>query len=334
MDGGFGNVNGNKLLELLKGTDDYVSGEWISEQLGISRTAVWKHIQALRSRGYTFEAIPRRGYRLTGMPDAVDAARVQALLQTRVFGRKLKVFAEAESTQRLAHDWVREGAPEGAVVVADRQTAGRGRMGRQWHSPPGKGLWFSMVLMPRLNVGRVPQLTLVAAAALCRSLRRETGLDIGIKWPNDLLIRGRKCCGILIESIAEDERLQYAVAGIGLNVNLDAADFPPDLRETATSLSIEAGAAFDRERLFASFLNEWESMYGLYLHRGFGVIRTIWEAHNATLHRRVAVATPEGETAGVAVAVDEHGGLVLRRDDGSHVTVYAGELHYTAGGPR
>ena len=327
-------MSSNRLLELLAEAEGYVSGEWLSEQLGISRTAVWKQINSLKRRGYTFEASPRLGYRLVGRPNVMDIHRLQSLLETRTFGRKLKYLDRVPTTQQTAHEWKQEGAGEGALVLAEQQTAGRGRRGRSWHSPPGTGIWMSLILEPRIHVNRVPQLTLLAAVALCRSLKQTTGLPVGIKWPNDLLIRGRKISGILLESVAEDERLQYVVAGIGINVNQEAEDFPEDLRNKAASLKMEAGRPMDREQLLASFLKEWESLYMHYLKNGFAIVRTLWESYSVTLGCKVEVQTSEGLVSGKALQLDEQGGLRIDRGNGNVTTVYAGEVRFADGETR
>lgn len=319
----------DKLLALLTDSADYVSGEWLSEQLGISRTAVWKQIQSLKSKGYQFEAVSRLGYRLVGKPAKLDVQRLQRLLQSRSFGRRVKYMAEVGSTQQAAHTWVSEGASEGCMVVAEEQTAGRGRMGRSWHSPAGKGLWLSLILQPRMDLRKAPQLTLLTAVALCRSLRKATSLEIGIKWPNDLLIDGKKISGILLESIAEDERLLYVVTGVGISVNMTPEDYPEELLDKATSLHIASGQSWDREALLAAFLDEWEDLYDVYLRQGFSPIRTLWETHSVTLGRRVGLDTSSGRVEGDAVGLDEQGGLLIKRIDGPVTSVFAGEIHFT-----
>lgn len=321
----------DKLLSLFTDTQDYVSGEWLSEQLGISRTAVWKQIQALKSKGYQFEAVSRLGYRLISKPAKLDVQRLQTLLQSRSFGRRVRYMAEVGSTQQAAHSWVGEGASEGCMVVAEEQTAGRGRMGRSWHSPAGKGLWVSLILQPRMDLRKAPQLTLLTAVALCRSLRKATSLEIGIKWPNDLLIDGKKISGILLESIAEDERLLYVVTGVGISVNLSVEDYPEELLGKATSLRIASGQAWDREELLAAFLGEWENLYDVYLRQGFSPIRTLWETHSVTLGRSVGMDTRSGRIEGEALGLDEQGGLRIQQLDGTVTSVFAGEIHFSEG---
>lgn len=171
---------------------EFVSGQEISRQLGISRTAVWKQIEKLRERGYGFEAVPRKGYRLIDKPDRILPAKLAALLETKRMGRKLHYFEELDSTQTKAHELVSKGSGEGALIIAESQTSGRGRMGRSWHSPAGKGIWMTLLLKPGIPIHFTPHLTLLTSVALCRVIRELYTLDVGIKWPNDLLIHGKK----------------------------------------------------------------------------------------------------------------------------------------------
>lgn len=304
----------------------YVSGEQLSEWLGCSRTAVWKHIRSLRVEGYTFEAIPRKGYRLIGEPDRLSAAGLLAGLSTRTMGRTLKLFDSVESTQTIAHRLAEEGAEEGTLVVAEQQTAGRGRMGRSWHSPKGKGVWMSLVLRPRIPVHFTPQLTLLVAVALCRTIRKMEPLAVAIKWPNDLLIEGKKISGILLESSAEDERLKHVVAGIGISANMRADDYPPELREVGTSLAIASGKEWNRAELIQAFLAQFEALYELYHAEGFEPIRAAWEALAVSLGKPVRARTPKGDVAGVAESIDDMGALLVRQADGSMVKLYSAEF--------
>lgn len=318
-----------RILELFEQSDGaFLSGEEISGQLNISRTAVWKHIERLREQGYQFEAVPRKGYRLTAKPVKLDLARVVTGLETASFGRHLKYYDEVESTQTVAHGLVQEGAQEGTLVLAEQQNAGRGRMGRKWHSPKGKGIWMSLILKPGIPLQMTPQLTLLFAVALCRTIRGYLDLEAGIKWPNDLLIRGRKVSGILLESNAEDERLLHVIAGVGISVNLEPQDYPEELKDIATSLAIEAGHPIDREALLCRFLRDLEQLYALYREQGFAPIRTLWEAQSVSLHRPIRVQTAQGAVEGTAESIDDSGALLIRLQDGSLQKLYSGVVEF------
>ncbi|WP_127530719.1 biotin--[acetyl-CoA-carboxylase] ligase [Paenibacillus kobensis] len=315
------------LLDLLeRDPGQYVSGEAISKELHVSRTAVWKQVRKLEDRGYVIEASRKLGYKLISKPDNLSLDKLAGMLKTSRFGREIRLLEEVDSTQNEAQRWAEDGAPEGALVIAERQNSGRGRMGRGWVSPYTKGVWMSFIMRPSTPIHFAPQLTLLTAVALCRSLRRTTGLEIGIKWPNDLLIDGRKISGILLESAAEDERIKYIVAGTGISVNLDVSDYPEELLERATSLSIQAGRKFSRETVIADFMLEWEQLYDLYLKDGFAPIQLLWEALSVTLHEAVTVQTPQGDLAGRAVGLHESGALMLEQYNGELKLVFSGEM--------
>jgi len=316
-----------RLLEMLTEREgEYISGEEASRRLGISRTAVWKHIRRLTEEGYAIEASRNRGYRLAGTPDRLTATGLMSRLKTKSLGRSLHLYDEIGSTQDAAKRLAEEGAPEGTLVIAEQQTSGRGRMGRSWLSPKYKGLWMSLVLRPNVPVLCTPQLTLLTATALCRSLRRQTGLEIGIKWPNDLLIDGRKISGILLESSAEEERLRHVVAGIGISVNLEPEDYPPELRSKAVSLRMAAGRPLDRTETAAQFLESLEELYDIYRHDGFGPIRLLWEAWSVSLGKPAALKTPQGTVEGVPLGLSDNGALRVRTADGLVREVFSAEF--------
>ncbi|WP_248925465.1 biotin--[acetyl-CoA-carboxylase] ligase [Paenibacillus hamazuiensis] len=316
-----------KIIELFeRHPNEFLSGEQLSEKLNCSRTAIWKHIEALRQQGYRFEAVSRKGYRLIAKPDRLDVGRLSASLSTKAMGRTIRYIDEADSTQNVLHRLAEEGAEEGTLVIAERQTAGRGRMGRGWHSPKGKGIWMSLLLRPRVPLHFTPQLTLLAAVALCRAIRGATNVDAGIKWPNDLLANGKKISGILLESKAEDERLKYIVAGIGISANLEPDDYPEELQDKATSLFIESGRPVDRAALIAAFLHEFEVLYSLFHEQGFAPVRMMWEALSVSLHRTVRCQMPNGYVEGVAESIDDSGALTVRVASGERVKVYSGDV--------
>lgn len=304
----------------------YISGEEISRRLSISRTAVWKQINKLREEGYEFEAVSRKGYRLVFAPDKLEEGDVLKELQTKSFGRHLNLMEVTSSTQEAARLLAEEGAPEGTLVIAEEQTGGRGRQGKRWYSPARKGIWMSLLLRPQRPLSFAPQLTLLTAVAVCRAIRKVTGVDAGIKWPNDLLVQGKKICGILIESVGEDERIKYCIAGIGIDVNVELEELPSELHKVATSLKIESGQTQSRATLISAVMNELEQLYNLYEEEGFAPIGHLWEALSVTLGKRVTVKTPRGETEGTAEALDESGALVLLDDTGNHITIFSGDV--------
>ena len=241
-------------------------------------------------------------------------------------GRVLRVFDQVDSTQNIAHELVKAGAAEGTLVVAEQQTAGRGRRGRNWFSPKGKGVWMSLILRPNISLQFTPQLTLLAAVALCRTLQAFVPHKVGIKWPNDLLIQGRKVSGILLESSAEDERLNYVIAGIGISVNLTEEDYSDELKVKATSLFMESGKLIERELLICQFLAQFEQLYDLYIQQGFAPIRTLWETLTISLHQPIRVQTTQGWVEGIAHSIDEMGALVVTKADGQVAKLYSGDL--------
>lgn len=315
------------ILALLAGRPDrHVSGEEISKTLNISRTAVWKHIQELKKRGYRFESVPNKGYRLTGFPDRLSPEAIRLAAGQLSTLTEIRVHERLDSTQAEVHRLAASGAPHGTLVVAEEQTAGRGRHGRNWLSPPGKGIWMSLLVRPPLVISAAPQMTLVAATALCRALRRETGAEIGIKWPNDLLSGGKKLCGILVESVGEDEWIRHMAVGIGIDCNLEAEDYPPELAGKATSLLLETGRTFDRGALAGAVLREFDRLYGLYLAEGFSAIRSLWESMSVTIGMRVRHEAGGRLTEGIAEGLDERGALIVRTAEGERAIVMSGEV--------
>ncbi|WP_018755351.1 biotin--[acetyl-CoA-carboxylase] ligase [Paenibacillus terrigena] len=323
------NMSEPLLQLLLANTNSYISGEEISRQLQISRTAVWKQINKLRNQGYEFDAIPRVGYRLKQKPDRLNTLMLLSQLKSSVMGQQIKLLESTPSTQIIAQQMAEQGAPEGTLVIAEEQTSGRGRMGRAFHSPSGKGIWMSLILKPQTSLQFTPQLTLLIAVALCRALQRLVPISIGIKWPNDLLVGTKKISGILLESSAEDERVRYCIAGIGISVNLDPEDYPEPLREVATSLKIESGSKVDRTAIITEFLAEFETLYALYNEQGFAPIRTLWEALSISLHRPITINTLQGKVIGIAEQLDELGALwITESATGERRKIFSGDVEF------
>ena len=300
------------LAFLAEAGDEFVSGEAISDKLGLTRAAVWKHVEALRAQGYRIDAIPARGYRLAGVPDRLGALELRPLLNTHDVGRVVHWYEELGSTNDRARELADDGAEHGEVVVAEKQTAGRGRRGRSWASPARKNLYFSVVLRPDLPPARAPELTLVASVALCDALRH-AGVNAGIKWPNDLLAPdGRKLAGILTELAADPDRVEWIVLGAGVNVNARREDFPAEVRDQATSVLLERGQAAPRALFAAACFTALEEWLDVHAEQGFGAIRDAWRERTVTLGREVLVKVDEREVTGTAEDLDETGALLVR----------------------
>jgi len=316
-----------KLLQLLKNNrPDYISGEQVCRQLGVSRTAIWKQVETLRNMEYVIEARSNAGYRLVSVPDRLYPEEVGAGLGTKVMGTEIRYSPSVESTNESAKEWAREGAPEGGIFLAEEQGRGKGRLGRGWFSPFGKGLWFSVVLRPQINPLDVPQVTLVAAVAVAGAVYKETGMAPGIKWPNDLLAANGKLCGILTEMNADMDRVKYAVLGIGLNVNISPAEIPKELQGIVTSVAMETGEKVNRVKLLQAILRELDYWYQTWTSEGFRPVLDYWKEWNVTLGRRVKVKTFKEVVEGVAEDVDEGGALVVRLDSGEWRRFMAGEV--------
>jgi len=312
------------LAFLAEAGDEYVSGEAISDKLGLTRAAVWKHVESLRAHGYRIDALPARGYRLVEVPDRLTPLELRPLLNTHDLGQELHWYEELGSTNDRAKELAEEGAEHGEVVIAEAQTAGRGRRGRSWVSPPRKNLYFSVVLRPELPPARAPELTLVASVALCDALRL-AGVEAGIKWPNDLLASGRKIAGVLTELAAEPDRVHWAVLGAGVNVNARREDFPEELRDEATSVLIERGQPAPRALLAAACFTALEDWLDRHAEEGFGPIREAWRARTVTLGREVVAKADGREIAGTAEDIDETGALLVRGPAGLE-RVLAGDV--------
>jgi BirA family transcriptional regulator, biotin operon repressor / biotin---[acetyl-CoA-carboxylase] ligase len=233
-----------ELLNLLREAESFVSGEILAARVGLSRAGVWKRLNRLKALGYVIEGEPRRGYRLVSAPDKLFPEEILYGLGTKTLRGPIYHFETTASTSDTAKSLGTRGAAEGALVVAETQTAGRGRLGRHWVSPPGTGIYASLLLRPPLPPNELPQITLSTAVAMVRALTRAVGITPGIKWPNDLILKGKKLGGILTEMETESDQIRYLVVGLGLNVN--TPDFPPELADTATSLFLEEGRSFSR----------------------------------------------------------------------------------------
>jgi BirA family biotin operon repressor/biotin-[acetyl-CoA-carboxylase] ligase len=310
--------------------DEFISGEALSQICNCTRTAVWKHIEELRQEGYRFEAVRRAGYRLLAAPDILSAEEIKAGLPTRYMGHVIHAYDEVTSTQLLAHEAASKGAPEGTIVIAERQTGGKGRLGRVWHSPKGTGIWMSLIIRPSIPLPKAPQLTLLTAVSLAKAIQTTYQLTVQIKWPNDLLIDGKKFCGILTELNAESDRINYLVIGVGINVNTVQSDFPQELQEIATSLRVASGQTIKRSVLIQAFCREFEAEYEHYLAHGFDRVRTRWEELSISLGRMVTVRTIHTTLEGKAIGLDQEGVLIVQDAEGQQHKVYSADIEYRA----
>ncbi len=315
----------SEILEKLRAASDYVSGQELCEQLNVSRTAVWKQIQRLEEEGYQIEAVPRKGYRIVGWPDTIAADEVRSRLKTAWIGQNVRYFDSIDSTNQYAKKAGEENEPEGLLVIADEQTAGKGRSGRHWTTPPGTTIAMTVLLRPKIAPERISMVTLVMGMAIAKACRDLYGLDAGIKWPNDIVINGKKLSGTLTEMSAEMTAVNYIVIGVGINVNL--REFPEEIRQTATSVALELGHDVNRAELIAAVLDRFEQYYEIFLEaRDLSGLRDTYNEMLVNTGRAVRVLEPGKEYTGTALGIDELGQLLVRRENDQVEKVYAGEV--------
>mgnify|MGYP001853031449 FL=1 len=314
-----------EILTILKENDGFVSGQDLCSRLKVSRTAVWKVIGQLQEEGYQIEGVRNKGYRLLQTPDVMTAAEIGSRLHTRLIGKKLVYYDETDSTNIQGAKLAREGCPDGTVVVADSQTAGKGRRGRNWSSPHGSSIYISFVLRPDIPPACASSITLIAGMAAAEAIKAETGILAGIKWPNDVVINGKKVCGILTEMNAEVEAIHYIVSGIGINVNQQ--EFPEEIRETATSLKLEGKKEVNRSSLAAKLAESFERFYEIFLQTGdLSQLKDLYEGMLVNLGRQVKVLDPKGDYQGICRGINIEGELLVECPGGDLRQVRSGEV--------
>ncbi|KAF0182084.1 MAG: BirA family transcriptional regulator biotin operon repressor / biotin-acetyl-CoA-carboxylase ligase [Nitrospirae bacterium] len=317
------------ILSLLKKRTSFVSGAEIATTLGITRAAVWKRISRLRKEGYSIEALPAKGYRLAGVPEFSVKEALSSLGQLKTFSADNILFYPAlASTNATAVEIAGTGCPDGTVVVADAQSAGRGRMARIWNSPPGVNIYMSIVLRPAIAVRDAAVLTLLTGVACAKALHHCSGTEISLKWPNDLLIGNRKVGGILTELRADPDRIQFAVIGIGINVNYHKEHMPRDISEIATSLAHESRMRFSRTEVFATVILQMDKWLNIFENHGKKPVLDEWLTLSSTIGKKVTISTHRGTLHGLAEALDDEGFLLVRVDDGSLQHIHTGDVTY------
>ncbi len=299
-----------EILAMLRGTDGYVSGQELCNKFGVSRTAVWKVINQLKETGYEIEAVSNKGYHLISVPDVMNETELKSILNTSWAGQELFYYDSIDSTNTKAKELAEQGYPGGTLVVADQQIAGRGRRGRSWDSPSGSGIFMTLLLKPDINPNHASMLTLVAALAAAKAISEVTGRQAGIKWPNDIVLNGKKICGILTEMSAQFDYINHIVIGIGINVHTE--EFPEELRETASSLLLECGRHFHRADIIEKTLEYFEQYYAVFLETEdlSGLIRE-YNAILVNIQKMVKVLDPKEPYEGKAMGITPKGELIV-----------------------
>ncbi|GMQ63225.1 biotin--[acetyl-CoA-carboxylase] ligase [Vallitalea maricola] len=314
-----------KIIQLLNEADDYISGEEISKQLGVSRTAIWKVINRLKEEGYEIESVTRKGYRLLSSPDILNSEELHYNLNTEIIGNKIINFDKLDSTNQQAKKLALEGSKSGTVVIAEEQTAGKGRRGKMWVSPPGTGIWMSIILRPSIMPENASMLTLVAGLAVCKAVREITSLEAAIKWPNDIVVNGKKICGLLTEMNSEIDFINFVVVGIGINVNIEK--FPAELDNIATSLMIEGNQSYQRKRLVKRTLEIFEDYYKKYLEtEDLTKMIKEYNEHCINIGRKVTVTGRKQGITGNVKCVTNKGELIVTNQQGEDIVVTSGEV--------
>ena len=314
-----------KILQVLREADGYVSGQQLCEQFGVSRTAVWKAINQLREQGYEIDSVSNKGYCIRSTPDLLGKNELLSLQKTAWIGHRLESFDVIGSTNTTAMQRAEEGAPHGTLVVADRQDSGKGRRGRSWMMPAGIAIAMSIVLKPEeLLPGNAPMLTLVSALAVVRAMKEQTGLDAMIKWPNDIVINGKKVCGMLTEMSTQIDYINHIVVGIGINVHNE--QFPEELSDRATSLFLESGKHFNRAALVEAVCEAFESYYEIFMRtQDLSGLQAEYDRYMVNKDRQVRILDPLGEYEGKALGITARGELLVETEEGIR-TVDSGEV--------
>lgn len=316
-----------EILKILRGSGGtFVSGVELARRVGISRPGVWKHINRLKAMGYEIQSRPRQGYRLLDAPDSLSPEEIVPNLETRWLAHSYHYLSTIGSTNDHALLLAAQGAPHGTLVVAEEQTKGRGRLRREWISCAGRGIYLSMLLRNPMPLGVASQSTYVGSLALVKMLRREFGITGSIKWPNDVLINGRKAAGILTETQSDQDYSIFSVMGIGINVNQSREEMAGPFRYPATSIAAEAGFAVKRQRVLLGFLSQFERDYGRFIEKGLPALIPEIEDHSEILGKTITVVCGEREIAGKAQGLTPDGALLLLGEDGSRNIVWAGDV--------
>lgn len=298
------------ILQALRETNGYVSGQELCERFGVSRTAVWKAINMLKERGYEIESVTNKGYRIVSEPDIMDADELRSIWSAKWMGQEIKYFDSVDSTNVRAKLLAEEGYPSGTLVVANEQTAGKGRRGRIWDSEKDTGIFMTMMLKPDINPSRASMLTLIAALAQAKALRDITGEDVRIKWPNDVVLNGKKIVGILTEMSAQFDYINHIVIGNGINVN--TTSFPEELQNTATSLFLETGKKFKRAEIIAKTWEYFEQFYEIFLEtEDLSALMKEYNALLVNMHKGVKVLDPKEPFEGKAMGITKNGELIV-----------------------
>ncbi len=315
----------NRILgELYKNKENYISGEILAADLGVSRTAVWKHINILKKEGYNIETAPGKGYRLLEMEDKLLPGEIENILFDKAMGKQIIYFDSIDSTNSYAKKKI-DRLKEGTVILAEKQTAGRGRRGREWISPDGTGIWMSIALKPDIPPREGIKMTQITVAAVCKSIRELTKLDALIKWPNDIVINGKKVCGILTEMAGELNEINYIVIGIGINVNMK--DFPDEIKKYASSLFIEGNKKIDRKILLIDILKKFENLYDAYMENlNLNETLSIVRNYSAILGKNIRIIQGKSVKAARAVGINDDGLLLVETEDGSRELISSGEI--------
>lgn len=314
----------DKVLAFLKENQDYYSGEEISQKLGVTRAAVWKNIKKLQAQGYEILSSTKKGYKLVLTPNIITPGEVKEGLKTKVIGQNICYEEEIDSTNNKAKELGRIGAEEGTLVIAEKQISGKGRLGRVWESPAGTGIWMSLLLRPEILPQYASRLTIVAGLDMCEAISEVTGLKAMIKWPNDVVVEGKKICGILTEMSAEMDRINYIVVGIGVNVNMK--EFPKSL-PYASSLALLGGKEYSRKEILQSFLEKFEKDYEDYKAKpDLEALKERYEASCINLHQKVRLIKKNEEVIAEAIGINNAGELIVRYEDGTEEEVLSGEV--------
>ena len=313
-----------KILDILLNTDDFISGQEISEKLGVSRQAVWKSINALKEKGYEIQSVTNRGYRLVSSPDYLNESSLKTLLHNKIIGKNLIVLDSVNSTNDYLKKLGNEGCENGTVVAAREQTRGKGRLGRTWQSKKDDGIAFSVLLRPNVAPSEVSAITPLAGLAVCKAIREYTKLDCVIKWPNDIIVGRKKLVGILTEMSAEFDAVEYVITGIGINV--DHTSFPEEIAFKATSLLLETGRHIDKNEFLACVLEHLENEF---VKNNLELTPTALSEYTdlcATVGRSVTFQRGTRRISGMAAGVSEHGELKVMMSDGTISLVNSGEV--------